>query len=60
MCRQLTGMLQLSKLAWVGNVTGVMQASGGSKLEKRYSPSFREDTFRGKTAAKRKRDDVFK
>lgn len=44
-------------------VTGVMQASnmGGTKLDKRYSPSFREENGRKQSlGGKRKRDDVFK
>lgn len=46
-------------------VSGVMQASntGANKLEKRYSPCFRERDENGRKASlsgKRKRDDVFK
>lgn len=38
-------------------VPGVMQATlcSGGKLEKRYSPSFRDDHSRGKSDRKRKR-----
>lgn len=32
----------------------------GSKLEKRYSPSFHEDPNRKPSASKRKRDDVLR
>lgn len=41
---------------------GVMQATtmSGSKLEKRYSPSFHEDPNRKPSASKRKRDDVLR
>lgn len=44
-------------------VSGVMQASntGANKLEKRYSPCFREENGRkASLSGKRKRDDVFK
>lgn len=44
-------------------VSGVMQATvcSGSKLEKRYSPSFQDDQVRLKLDRKRKRgDDVLK
>ncbi|VVC96997.1 unnamed protein product [Leptidea sinapis] len=44
-------------------VSGVMQAShmGGTKLEKRYSPCFRDENGRKQSlSGKRKRDDVFK
>lgn len=44
-------------------VAGVMQAShmGGTKLEKRYSPCFRDENGRKQSlTGKRKRDDVFK
>lgn len=39
-----------------------MQATtmGGAKLEKRYSPSFRDDSSRKQSAPKRKRDDVLR
>lgn len=39
-----------------------MQATtmGGAKLEKRYSPSFRDDSNRKQSAPKRKRDDVLR
>lgn len=39
-----------------------MQATlcSGTKLEKRYSPSFRDDTNRSKGGSKRKREDVLK
>ncbi|XP_065369934.1 uncharacterized protein Ip6k isoform X2 [Calliphora vicina] len=42
--------------------TGVMQATtmGGCKLEKRYSPSFREEPQRKMSASKRKRDDILR
>lgn len=33
---------------------------GGAKLEKRYSPSFRDDSYRKQSAPKRKRDDVLR
>lgn len=41
---------------------GVMQATtmGGTKLEKRYSPSFRDEHVRKTSASKRKRDDVLR
>lgn len=41
---------------------GVMQATSmsGAKLEKRYSPSFHEDSVRKMSASKRKRDDVLR
>lgn len=41
---------------------GVMQATtmSGHKLEKRYSPSFHEDSNRKQSASKRKRDDVLR
>lgn len=41
---------------------GVMQATTmtGTKLEKRYSPSFHEDSNRKQSASKRKRDDVLR
>lgn len=44
---------------FVPKYKGVMQgtSSGGMKLDKRYSPSFRDDSSR---ATKRKRDDVLK
>ncbi|KAF5278364.1 hypothetical protein FQA39_LY05853 [Lamprigera yunnana] len=47
---------------FVPKYKGVMQATlcGGSKLEKRYSPSFRDDTSRSKSGSKRKREDVLK
>lgn len=43
-------------------ISGVMQATSmsGIKLEKRYSPSFHEDTGRKLSASKRKRDDVLR
>lgn len=44
-------------------VAGVMQAShtGGTKLDKRYSPCFRDENGRKQSlSGKRKRDDVFK
>lgn len=39
-----------------------MQATtmGGSKLEKRYSPSFRDDPIRKTAASKRKREEVLR
>lgn len=42
--------------------TGVMQATtmGGAKLDKRYSPSFRDDSSRKQSAPKRKRDEVLR
>lgn len=41
---------------------GVMQATTmtGAKLEKRYSPSFHDDSNRKQGASKRKRDDVLR
>lgn len=41
---------------------GVMQATmtGGNKIDKRYSPSFRDDTGRKSSASKRKREDVLR
>ncbi|OXU27576.1 hypothetical protein TSAR_002809 [Trichomalopsis sarcophagae] len=48
---------------FVPKFKGVMQASssGEVKLEKRYSPSFREQEVRqGKSSTKRKRDDVLR
>lgn len=41
---------------------GVMQATtmGGAKLEKRYSPSFRDETQRKMSSSKRKRDDILR
>lgn len=41
---------------------GVMQATSmsGTKLEKRYSPSFQEDPNRKQSASKRKRDDILR
>lgn len=44
-------------------VAGVMQAStaGGTKLDKRYSPCFRDENGRKQSlGGKRRRDDVFK
>lgn len=47
---------------FVPKYKGVMQATlcGGSKMEKRYSPSFRDDSTRSKSGSKRKREDVLK
>ncbi|XP_052862228.1 uncharacterized protein LOC128268952 [Anopheles cruzii] len=47
---------------FVPKYRGVMQAAtmGGSKLEKRYSPSFREDSARKTAASKRKREEVLR
>ncbi|XP_022116977.2 inositol hexakisphosphate kinase 3 isoform X1 [Pieris rapae] len=48
---------------FVPRYKGVMQAShmGGTKLEKRYSPCFRDENGRRQSlTGKRKRDDVFK
>ncbi|XP_053967417.1 uncharacterized protein LOC128868881 isoform X1 [Anastrepha ludens] len=47
---------------FVPKYKGVMQATtmGGAKLEKRYSPSFREEPVRKMSATKRKRDDVLR
>lgn len=42
---------------FVPKYKGIMQGTGDVKLEKRYSPSFRDDNNR---AAKRKRDDVLR
>ncbi|XP_018320321.1 inositol hexakisphosphate kinase 1 [Agrilus planipennis] len=46
---------------FVPKYKGVMQATlcSGAKLEKRYSPSFRDDT-RSKSGSKRKREEVIK
>lgn len=43
-------------------ILGVMQATtmGGCKLEKRYSPSFRDEPQRKMSASKRKRDDILR
>ncbi|XP_019866621.1 inositol hexakisphosphate kinase 1 isoform X2 [Aethina tumida] len=48
--------------SFVPKYKGVMQATlcSGGKLEKRYSPSFRDDTTRSKSDRKRKREDVLK
>ncbi|XP_045498418.1 inositol hexakisphosphate kinase 1 isoform X1 [Colias croceus] len=49
--------------SFVPRYKGVMQAShtGGTKLEKRYSPCFRDENGRKQSlGGKRKRDDVFK
>ncbi|XP_014088611.2 uncharacterized protein Ip6k [Bactrocera oleae] len=47
---------------FVPKYKGVMQATtmGGAKLEKRYSPSFREEPVRKMSTTKRKRDDVLR
>ncbi|KNC21106.1 hypothetical protein FF38_04334, partial [Lucilia cuprina] len=47
---------------FVPKYKGVMQATtmGGCKLEKRYSPSFREEPQRKMSASKRKRDDILR
>uniref|UniRef100_A0A182FBW3 Kinase n=1 Tax=Anopheles albimanus TaxID=7167 RepID=A0A182FBW3_ANOAL len=47
---------------FVPKYRGVMQATtmGGSKLEKRYSPSFRDETVRKTAASKRKREEVLR
>ncbi|XP_053670661.1 uncharacterized protein LOC128720987 [Anopheles nili] len=47
---------------FVPKYRGVMQAAtmGGSKLEKRYSPSFRDDSVRKTAASKRKREEVLR
>lgn len=47
---------------FVPKYKGVMQATtmGGTKLEKRYSPSFRDEHTRKPSASKRKRDDVLR
>ncbi|XP_017469068.1 PREDICTED: uncharacterized protein LOC108361047 [Rhagoletis zephyria] len=47
---------------FVPKYKGVMQATtmGGAKLEKRYSPSFREEPARKMSSTKRKRDDVLR
>uniref|UniRef100_A0A4Y0BER5 Kinase n=1 Tax=Anopheles funestus TaxID=62324 RepID=A0A4Y0BER5_ANOFN len=47
---------------FVPKYRGVMQATtmGGSKLEKRYSPSFRDDPVRKTAASKRKREEVLR
>lgn len=39
-------------------VAGVMQASTQSKLDKRYSPNFRDESHRKPGGSKRKRDEV--
>ena len=43
-------------------ILGVMQATtmGGCKLEKRYSPSFRDEPQRKMSASKRKRDEILR
>ncbi|XP_055620090.1 uncharacterized protein LOC129764717 [Toxorhynchites rutilus septentrionalis] len=47
---------------FVPKYRGVMQAAtmGGTKLEKRYSPSFRDDPGRKIAASKRKREEVLR
>ncbi|CAG9815640.1 unnamed protein product [Phaedon cochleariae] len=47
---------------FVPTYKGVMQAAmcSGGKVEKRYSPSFRDDHGRAKSDRKRKREEVFK
>ncbi|XP_044753190.1 inositol hexakisphosphate kinase 2 isoform X2 [Coccinella septempunctata] len=47
---------------FVPKYKGVMQATlcSGGKMDKRYSPSFRDDTSRNKIDRKRKREDVLK
>uniref|UniRef100_A0A0K8TQX2 Kinase n=1 Tax=Tabanus bromius TaxID=304241 RepID=A0A0K8TQX2_TABBR len=47
---------------FVPKYKGVMQATtmGGTKLEKRYSPSFRDEHVRKSSASKRKRDEVLR
>ncbi|XP_068899102.1 uncharacterized protein Ip6k isoform X1 [Tenebrio molitor] len=47
---------------FVPKYKGVMQATlcSGGKIEKRYSPSFRDESSRTKTDRKRKREDVLK
>ncbi|KAK9873191.1 hypothetical protein WA026_021424 [Henosepilachna vigintioctopunctata] len=47
---------------FVPKYKGVMQATvcSGGKMEKRYSPNFRDDPSRNKTDRKRKREDVLK
>ncbi|XP_058460428.1 uncharacterized protein LOC131436024 isoform X2 [Malaya genurostris] len=47
---------------FVPKYRGVMQAAtmGGTKLEKRYSPSFRDDPGRKPAASKRKREEVLR
>uniref|UniRef100_A0A1B0BDW7 Kinase n=1 Tax=Glossina palpalis gambiensis TaxID=67801 RepID=A0A1B0BDW7_9MUSC len=47
---------------FVPKYKGVMQATtmGGAKLEKRYSPSFRDETQRKLSSSKRKRDDILR
>lgn len=47
---------------FVPKYRGVMQATtmGGTKLEKRYSPSFRDDPGRKTAASKRKREEVLR
>ncbi|XP_075168896.1 inositol hexakisphosphate kinase [Haematobia irritans] len=47
---------------FVPKYKGVMQATtmGGCKLEKRYSPSFREEPQRKMSASKRKRDEILR
>lgn len=60
-------MSEIYKLIFVHDfvslhIIGVMQATSmtGTKLEKRYSPSFHEDPNRKQSASKRKRDDVLR
>ncbi|CAH0554866.1 unnamed protein product [Brassicogethes aeneus] len=47
---------------FVPKYKGVMQATlcSGGKMEKRYSPSFRDESSRSKSDRKRKREDVLK
>lgn len=46
---------------FVPKYKGVMQASSGTKWEKRYSPSFRDESSRTKVnGSKRKRDEILK
>ncbi|XP_061397945.1 uncharacterized protein LOC133333671 [Musca vetustissima] len=47
---------------FVPKYKGVMQATtmGGCKLEKRYSPSFRDEPQRKMSASKRKRDEILR
>lgn len=60
-CKSLNMILYSFYMMW-RIVSGVMQATlcSGGKMDKRYSPSFRDDASRNKTDRKRKREDVLK
>lgn len=61
-CSQCVCILIDRFLFSCSNSVGVMQATSmsGTKLEKRYSPSFQEDPNRKQSASKRKRDDILR